>query len=466
MSAVINNEVPEAQDMAASMASAGLVTKTGEAVASDGSTYATYSLPNDVSEVGKFVMRYDPQYNPFINTLLNRVFSTTVETLNFANPWAELKAGYVEYGDTMEESFIDIPGVHRYSPMVAESEVFKRERPVVHAAFHSLNCQIFHKTTVEKPTLKQAFLSWNGWGDFITNQLNSMVRAGEWDEFQLMRYLVGNAVLQGWVKPVACSEVTDKESAQAFLELLQAENMNFKYPSRSRNLAGVLNATPLDEQTFIQTNTEYAKVNVQALAALFNVQFADYRSTRMAVPSFSDLDWDRLTVMFTNPDTGETDPGFSKWTPEQVGYLDGLAGILLARKWFKMWDNLQDSGTIYNPDGLYWNYTHHMWRTISFSPFEQAVAFSSATTSVTGVTVTPDTATASKGARLVFDAAVAGTGVYSSAVDWSVEGATDPQTNIVDGILTLGPTESGSLTVKATSRQDTAQVGKATVTMA
>lgn len=472
--AVLNEQTPQAQAMSAAMADAGVIeAREG----SDG--IVNYAVPGDISNLRNFVFNYDPSYNPFVNTLLNRIFTTTVETLNFNNPWARVKQGYVEYGDTMEEAFIDIPGVHRYSPQQAETSVFKREKPVVHAAFHTLNCQIYHKTTVQQNDLKQAFLSYNAFGDFVARQMRSLITAGEYDEWNLMKYLVGNAVIKGWIKPVTGVTLpTDKDTAQAFLATLQGYCDNFALPSREYNLAGVMNTAPTDEQVFIQTNAQHATVNVQALAALFNEEYAQYRTDRLALDSFSNIDWGRMQTIMTNPDTGKVDPGYAKWDSAQIEYLNGLAGILMNERWFKTWDNLEDSGSIYNPEGLYWNYTHHMWRTVSFSPFEQAVAFMASAATPTAVTVSPSTATLAPGGRAAFTASVtAASGLVDQAVDWSLSGATDPATSIVDGILVLGPTEKGSasevagkgstreVAVKAASRQTPTVLGTAAVTV-
>ena len=219
---------------------------------------------------------------------------------------------------------------------------------------------------------------------------------------------------------------------------------------------------------FIQTNAQHATVNVQALAALFNEEYANYRTGRLALDEFSNVDWDRMETIMTNPDTGEVDPGYAKWTSTQTGYLDNLAGVLMSRRWFQVWDNLEDSGSIYNPQGLYWNYVHHMWRTVSFSPFQQAVAFMTNPGTATTVTVSPNALTLAPGGRGAFTAAVTGaSGVVSQDVDWSLTGATDPNTSIVDGVLVLGPKEAGttnSVTVTATAR-GTETSGTATVTV-
>jgi hypothetical protein len=84
---------------------------------------------------------------------------------------------------------------------------------------------------------------------------------------------------------------------------------------------------------------------------------------------------------------------------------------------------------------------------------------------VTGVTVTPDTADVDQGKTQQFTAVVAGTNNPSQSVTWGVTGNSDGTTSITDGLLSVGSNETvgGTLTVTATSTADTTKVGTAAV---
>ena len=86
---------------------------------------------------------------------------------------------------------------------------------------------------------------------------------------------------------------------------------------------------------------------------------------------------------------------------------------------------------------------------------------------VSSVTVDPSTKTVAPGGTQAFTAAVAGSGDVSQAVAWSVTGANKAGTTISgSGVLTIDATETAtSLTVKATSAQDSTVNGTATVTV-
>src|SRR5699024_598994 len=96
-----------------------------------------------------------------------------------------------------------------------------------------------------------------------------------------------------------------------------------------------------------------------------------------------------------------------------------------------------------------------------------AVLFTEQTPAISSVTVSPGTATVSKGQNAQFTANVVATGFAPKNVVWSVEGTEETVSTITDtGLLTVPSNETNtSLTVKATSVFNSTKVGSATVTI-
>ena len=86
---------------------------------------------------------------------------------------------------------------------------------------------------------------------------------------------------------------------------------------------------------------------------------------------------------------------------------------------------------------------------------------------ITGVTVTPNTATVEAGETQQFTAKVEGTGNFSDKVTWTVEDNNSTGTTISeDGVLTVADDETAAaLTVTATAKGDGTTSGTATVTV-
>lgn len=70
------------------------------------------------------------------------------------------------------------------------------------------------------------------------------------------------------------------------------------------------------------------------------------------------------------------------------------------------------------------NHWLHTWKVISSSPYKGAVCFTLDDIAVSGVTVSPSSATVSKGQTLQMSAAVTTTGFANKAVQWSLQGKT------------------------------------------
>ena len=104
---------------------------------------------------------------------------------------------------------------------------------------------------------------------------------------------------------------------------------------------------------------------------------------------------------------------------------------------------------------------------ISYSNPAELTVTSAPASTITSVTVTPDTATIQTGGTQQFTATVSGTGAYDETVAWSVSGNQSNRTTIdQNGLLTVGADETAAtLTVRATANGDSTKSGTATVTV-
>ncbi len=86
---------------------------------------------------------------------------------------------------------------------------------------------------------------------------------------------------------------------------------------------------------------------------------------------------------------------------------------------------------------------------------------------ISGVTVSPDTATLTRGAAYRFSASVTGTGSFNKDVTWGVMGGRPGTTIDANGVLIVAADETaGTLTVTAISVADTTKKGTAIITVA
>lgn len=412
--------------------------------------------------IGDTMMQYQPLQNAFLSALVNRIGRVIITSRLYENPWAGFKKGLLEYGETIEEIFVNLAKPYQFDPVKAETNVFKRRIPDVRAAFHSMNYQKFYPTTVSNDQLRQAFLSWQGITDLIGKIIEQIYTGANYDEFLVMKYLIAQAALQGNIYPVSIPTVT-ADNARAVTTQMVTYAKNLSYMSSTYNQAGVKTYTDPNFLYMILTTDISSIFDVEVLAMSFNMNKAELIGRQIGVDGFGIIDEERLAEIFAD------DPytSYVPFTEEQKTALSSIAGLMVEESWFMIFDNYYNMTEIYNPQGLYWNYFYHVWKTFSISPFSNAVLFTTETPAITSVTVSPATVTVAKGATAQFSAVVVNTGFAPKDVIWSVTGTEDVTSTIdVNGLLTVSGTETNTtLTVTATSAFDGSKKGTATVTV-
>lgn len=76
--------------------------------------------PTTIPKVGAAIYGHPAHANYFINALINRIALVRVQSAVFNNPYSRLKKGYLEFGETIEEIFVNIARVIGFDPEKAE----------------------------------------------------------------------------------------------------------------------------------------------------------------------------------------------------------------------------------------------------------------------------------------------------------------------------------------------------------
>lgn len=410
-----------------------------------------------IRQIGAVIMDYPNLQNEFLSALVNRIGRVLITSKMYSNPWAMFKKGLLEFGESIEEIFVNIAKPFQFDPAVAESEVFKREIPDVRAAFHIMNYQKFYKATISNDQLRQAFLSWEGITDLIAKIVDAMYTGANYDEFLTMKYLLARHILDGHMYPVQIPTVST-ENMKTIVSDIKGISNAMEFLSTEYNLTGVATHTPKSDQYMLINSKFDAVMDVEVLASAFNMEKAEFLGRRVLVDSFGKLDIARLAILFKD------DPTYLEPTSDELAALDKIPAVIVDKDWFMIFDNYQNFTEQYNGQGLYWNYWYHVWKTFSVSPFANNALFVPETPTVTGVTVTPATATVTKGQSIQLNANVATTNFAPQSVTWS----SNSDNAIVDasGKVTLTSSASGTVIITATSTYDTTKTGKCTITVA
>lgn len=319
----------------------------------------------EIPVVGDVLFGYPALANEFISALVNRIALVRVNSVTFNNEYAELKKGFLQMGETVEEVFINLTKAREFSPEKAAARELKRSLPDVRSAFHAINWKVQYPMTIQYEDLRQAFTSPDGVTDLIAKLVASLNRSAEYDEYLLFKYLMIKAVTNGKMAVVELTAGNNKEAAAKFRGI--SNKLTFVSPSY--NASGVHTNSPRDDQYLFMDSTYNGEFDVDVLAAAFHMERADFLGHLKLVDDWSTFDNARFDVIRENCDMIE------EVTPAELALMAHVKAVLVDKEWFQVYDNLATMSEANIASGLYWNYFYNVWKTVSSSPFSNAIAF-------------------------------------------------------------------------------------------
>ena len=227
-----------------------------------------------------------------------------------------------------------------------------------------MNWRVMYPVTIQDEDLRLAFLSLDGVTNLIASIVDSVYTAAEYDEFLLFKYLLIKAISSGRMYPDSIGSTFAENAVEyrAFSNLLP-------FMSTEYNEAGVKTTTPKERQVIFMDAKYNAQFDVNVLASAFNMDKADFMGRLFLIDDWTSFDNERFEVIRANSD------GIEDVTDEELALLTNVKACLMDENWFQVYDNNNKFTEDYVSAGLYWNYFYHVWKTVSSSPFANAVVF-------------------------------------------------------------------------------------------
>lgn len=309
-----------------------------------GTTYT-----NDVRAVGQAITSLEVIKNEFLDALVNRIGMVMFQSFTYTNKLKKFKKGMLEYGEVIEEIFVEIAQAQDYSwkSGQAEDNPFKREIPDVKVYFHKMNSQKKFRTTVTEEQINLAFINANGVYNLVSEIIDSLYKGYEVYEWETMKATMADAYKASNIITVDIAAPTTKEAMEAMVKKARELYLNFGMPSTEYNKAGVLTTTPDSRIHVIYTSKIAASMDVDVLAKAFNMDRTTFLGQSTVIDKFA---------------TG----------------MENVQMLILDENFFQVYDKLFRVTSIFNPDMLYYNYTLHTWQVYSYSLLVNAVALKTA----------------------------------------------------------------------------------------
>ena len=369
-----------------------------------------------IAPIGKIIMNNERYRNAFINTV-NLIGLTVIKRNGWDNPWNFTKRGTLRFGQQIREIINDLCNVYDYNVNFSDKDRFlETVVPNVLNYMHEVNFQKFYQTTTSDAQLAMAFETEDLF-TYIDDAIAMLYESLKYDEYIVDKYMLCRRILDGTVTSYKISNFDSKTTREIVAEMKGVSNkMTFRSPNY--NPAGIRKATSFENQICI-VNTDFdGKITTEVLATSYFRNDAEMKSSMALIDGFADYDKPRLQELLGD--------AFVDFTDAEKTALAKIPAVIISREWFMDYDYAlnTESGEkqteFYNPTTLENNHFLHAWRVFSTSPFENAVVFEQDDIAVTSVSVSPSTASVSKGQDLKLTASVATTGFANKGVYWGV----------------------------------------------
>lgn len=417
-----------------------------------------------IAPIGKIIVSNERYKNAFLN-ICNVIGLTVIDRNTWENPWENFtNRGNLNYGQTIRELFVDIADVFDYNEYSEDVDHFlENVIPNVYEYLHEINYQKFYKTTTSDEQIAMAFVNEDGLFNLIDRIVASLYEGYKYDRYIVDKYQLCRRIVDGTMTTIYIDNYDNLTERERVAKMKDISNkMTFRSPNY--NPAGVRVATAFENQLLIMNTDFQADFSTSVLATSFFTNEAEFKSREALIDGYANHDVARLSQLLGSQ--------YIPFTSEELRELANVPASLIDDEFFQdyfySFNNEAEtkSTEFYNPETLKTNHWLHVWMALSTSPYKNACVFSKIAPRVTGVTVSPSSATLAQGAELKMSAVVTTEGFANKSVVWSVSEATGVSIDKVTGLLKAEATAStGDVTVTATSVYDSSVTGTATITI-
>ena len=343
--------------------------KMREMSVSTGSIYHQYvPVVTESTTIGEFgAPILDSQninvLNDFVS-LLKKVVFTAVYTKTFNNPLAQLEGERMPLGQFIENTYTN-PSLKRGFNPLDFSGLLQRYESQTAVEYLSVNSDLQFMVTVTREKIRNAFTSWSNLEDFVAAQVNSLYNSCYITRYNQTKGLPLAAFYKGAVKYEVITNPTDEATAKNLIRKMRADYSKMQIPSTAYNAwqdvkgedAFALKtwSDPQDIVVLLSADVE-ALVDVEVLAAAFNMSKADFLGRVIVVDDFSQYNDDGTVA------------------------VDGsmIKAMICDKAWFKIKTQDFAMDEFYNANNRTWQYYLNDVRMVNYSLFANAKIYTTA----------------------------------------------------------------------------------------
>lgn len=343
--------------------------KMREMSVDQGSIYHQYvPVVTDSTTIGEFgTPILDSQNLAVLNdfvSLLKKVVFTAVSNKTFNNPLNELEGERMPLGQFIEDVYVN-PAKARGFNVNDFAGLLQKYDAEIATQYLSVNSDLQYAVTVTREKIRNAFTSWDQLEGLISGMVNSLYNGAYITRYNQTKGLPLAAFNRGAIKYEVITNPTDEETAKALVRKMRADFSKMQIPSTRYNAWSDVKSEgafalktwsdPEDVVVLISADVE-ALVDVEVLAAAFNMSKADFLGRVIVVDDFSQYNDDGTLA------------------------VDGsmIKAVIADRSWFKIKTQDFAMDEFYNANNRTWQYYLNDVRMVNFSLFANAKVYTTA----------------------------------------------------------------------------------------
>ncbi len=346
---------------------------------------------DNFTEVGKAVLN-SPTYiqNEFLEALVNKIGLQLFNDKEFGNPLIDLRKGTLEYGQTIEDIFVEMAKPFDYitgtRPGEEVPDQFAINKAITDTAYYSTIFGRQYFKTIHEQDLKRAFWSADGLGRLVSSIMLAIKNGEAFDDYRMTIALMARQIEQsrkdtsskwkGEVKLLTLyntlygAELTADTALQErdFLQFLSNQfkkwSNRLAKPRKDLNNAGVTNWIDKGSQRIMMLSDIQADIDTNLMAWAYNAD-------RLAIGAIDEIDaW----YSIGNPADGVVSPDDLKVKGE-LGADNPVLAVIYDADMLKIYNKTRIMTTAHNARGHYYNVFSTFEDIYSCSPFHNFVVF-------------------------------------------------------------------------------------------
>lgn len=298
----------------------------------------------DISRTVEAITGNARNFSEFFD-IITRIGRANIDAAYWRDPLDKnFNKGALTEGDSVQNIMVGMAAEHAFS-FADANKVFQIEKPDVSALYSTVNRHSKYKVSVSMPEARRILLGPNGVENLYNRIMESLRSAAERDNTKGAKEIINRAIENG--VPYFVEVKNDASGNVDYKDLVK--KMRYYYTMMTYvdnpdkyNAVGMENPTRPENVDVLLPAITQASTDVDVLASAFNMDRADFIGHQIPINALDNTD---------------------------------VISMMLDRNFIQIYDQLDQSASIFNPEVLTEQNFLHIWKSYSYVKFYNAICF-------------------------------------------------------------------------------------------